>query len=72
MKYEQVTDSVTLLKMNQGSNIVCIALEDEFNKILKENTLYSLINPYIILINHKTFFYKIKHWRLIMCLIKEK
>ena len=36
MKYEQVTDSVTLLKMNQGSNIVCIALEDEFNKILKE------------------------------------
>ena len=29
MKYEQVTDSVTLLKMNQGSNLTCIALEDE-------------------------------------------
>ena len=29
MKYEQVTDSITLLKMNQGSNVTCVALEDE-------------------------------------------
>ncbi len=29
MKYEQVTDSIALLKMNQGSNVACVALEDE-------------------------------------------
>lgn len=29
MRYEQVTENVTLLKLNQGSNIICIALDNE-------------------------------------------
>jgi len=29
MRYDQVTENVTLLKMNQGSNIICIALDNE-------------------------------------------
>ena len=29
MRYDQVTENVTLLRMNQGSNIICVALDDE-------------------------------------------
>ena len=29
MRYDQVTENVTLLRLNQGSNIICIALDNE-------------------------------------------
>ncbi|MHA1219923.1 MAG: MBL fold metallo-hydrolase [Candidatus Heimdallarchaeaceae archaeon] len=29
MRYDQVTENVTLLRLNQGSNVICIALDNE-------------------------------------------